>query len=172
MNIYLENEINGLNIEDYNYFEFDGRTYFYEKEYFIYKEKNLGEKTPNINLVLKKLEEVYDTKFILTEIECSNLFHLSTQVVAKNIRLTDLDLPILKIRNMECYFIKTEKYKIINGNDKINLFTNLIESINEGERYFNEGSYNKQIKTLKSQLNDLEIKEVNQELEKRKSRTI
>lgn len=39
MNIYLENEINGLNIEDYNYFEFDGRTYFYEKNILYIKKK-------------------------------------------------------------------------------------------------------------------------------------
>lgn len=172
MNIYLENEIDVLNIENYNNFIFDKKTYFYEKEYFIFKGINLGEKTPNINLVLKKLEEVYNTKFVLTEIECCNLFHLSTQVVAKNIRLTDLDLPILKIKNKECTFIKTDKYKIIKGNDKVNLFSNLIESISKGERYFNEGSYNEQIKILKYQLTELEINEINQELEKRKSRKI
>lgn len=170
MNLYLESEIDISQKENYNSFEFDNRTYFYDKEYLKFKGQNFGEKTPNINLVLKKLEEVYKTNFILMEIESRNIFRLSTQVVARNIRLTDIDLPNLETEKIKCEFRKIESYKIKNGNTKINLIVNLIEYIlKDGTTYFESFDYEKdnkleQFKILKSQLTNEELLEVNKEL--------
>lgn len=182
MNIYLNSEMNDKNLSMYNKFIYDGKEFFYEKENTILSNGfNLGEKHPTLKMVLDKLEEIYKTNFVLIEIECSNIFRLSTQIVAKNIRLTDLDLPKLIINKMECEFVKTDSYKIINGNTKVNLITNLIEYIfKDGQTFFddsfltfeNTNRIDKQIKILKQQLNKDELNEVNKELIKRNIKTI